>query len=382
MEFVGIICEYNPFHRGHAAQLRRIGERFPDAVKISLMSGSFVQRGEAAVMPKYSRAEAAIRAGADLVFELPYPWNCARAEIFAQAGVSVLSMLGVQILCFGSETGDEAELLETAKRLESQEFRQAFAAAREEEKHGETSSVRLGQKIYEELFGKGFPTRPNDILGVEYCRAILRLGADMKPVSYPRAADYTASGARALIMEGKNESLSSVLPPETLREMTGDEARAAAAFSPILLTVLRLADPEELERISGIPEGFAARMCAKARTVTDTDALVRALVSKRETAAQVRRLLIACALKAGAERAEVMPAYAQLLGASGRGRKALRALQKTSLLPILTKPADYVGLPPAAAEQFRFNLRAETLTAAAWGIPSGDLVRKKPYMGE
>lgn len=382
MKTVGIICEYNPFHLGHAEQIRRIRERMPDAAIVSLMSGSFVQRGEAAILAKYLRAETAVRAGADLVFELPYPWNCARAEIFASAGVSVLSGLGIGTLCFGSESGDTEKIVLTASRLESDQFRVLLEKAKAEAKHEGVSAVRLTQSVYEEAFGEWFPTEPNDILGVEYCRAIERLGSPMIPVTYPRISFYTASEARRAILSGEHGRLSALVPRETIRGLIGTSPIRPEALSPVVLALLRLSDAEERERVCGLPSGFAQRMKNALKEAGSLEELTSLLVSKLETRAQVRRLLLSCALGTEKERTAVMPAYALLLGASARGREVLHGMKKTSLLPILTKPADYVGLPVPACDQFLCNLRAEEMIASAVGIPSAELIRKSPYMGE
>ena len=120
---LGVVCEYNPFHRGHLYQLeesrRAAGE---DSVLICAMSGDFVQRGEAAVYSKFARAEAAVACGADLVVELPLPWCLSSAEGFARGGVGLLGALGVERLCFGSETGETEPLEELARLVTEPEF--------------------------------------------------------------------------------------------------------------------------------------------------------------------------------------------------------------------------------------------------------------------
>ena len=172
MKTAGIICEYNPFHAGHAWQIaeirRTLGE---DTAVVCAMSGNFVQRGDFAILRKHVRAEAAVRGGADLVLELPTPWATASAECFARGGVEVLSGTGVvDTLCFGSECAKIEKLLRLAQFLTSDDFANAlrteldkgisFAAARElaaEKMQGDDAEILRG---------------PNDILGVEYCKAL------------------------------------------------------------------------------------------------------------------------------------------------------------------------------------------------------------------
>ena len=115
---IGIVCEYNPFHNGHARHITRaLQEIGPDEGVVCVMSGDFVQRGEPAVYSKFARAEAACRGGADLVIELPLPWCLSSAEGFARGAVGLLGALGAEHLAFGSETGEVAELESLARAL-------------------------------------------------------------------------------------------------------------------------------------------------------------------------------------------------------------------------------------------------------------------------
>jgi predicted nucleotidyltransferase len=130
MKNVAIVSEYNPFHRGHAYQIKRIREEFgADTRIIAIMGGHITQRGEPAVADKYLRARAAVDAGISLVLELPFPFCAASADVFARAAVSIAdSLSGIDILSFGSECGDLQPLLNAARRMESIEFKDAFAS--------------------------------------------------------------------------------------------------------------------------------------------------------------------------------------------------------------------------------------------------------------
>ena len=195
MRTAGIICEYNPFHRGHAWQISALRARLGgETAVVCAMSGDFVQRGDFAVMRAHARAEAAVRGGADLVLELPLPWAVSSAEGFAVGGVAVLAGTGVvDTLVFGSECGDAEMLRRAADCLLSPEFAAAlrvrlgegtsFAAARES-----TARALIGA-------GADVLTQPNDILGVEYCKAIARQCAAMEPLALPRRAVGHDGGA-------------------------------------------------------------------------------------------------------------------------------------------------------------------------------------------
>ena len=178
MKTAGIIAEYNPFHTGHEYQINYIKEKLRTDYIVIAMSGDFVQRGTPALFSKYVRAEMALRSGADLVLELPVSISSASAELFARGGVQLLDGLGVtDILCFGSECGDTDALMELAKILaeEPEAFQDAL---RRNLKDGMTfpkarsmalSAVFPEAEKYQQLLSS-----PNNILGIEYCKAILR----------------------------------------------------------------------------------------------------------------------------------------------------------------------------------------------------------------
>ena len=196
MNVTGIIAEYNPFHMGHLHQIKYIKEKLQSDYIVIAMSGDFVQRGAPGLLPKHIRAEMALRCGADLVLELPVQFSSASAEFFAHGGVSLLNGLGiVDQICFGSEEGDTEGMLLAAKILnqepaEYQELLQAylkkgmsFPAARSKALNGYLSLLpgSTQQTVSPELLSS-----PNNILGIEYCRAILSLNSHIKPVTLKR----------------------------------------------------------------------------------------------------------------------------------------------------------------------------------------------------
>ena len=128
MKAVGIICEYNPFHSGHKRQIDTLRDMGYDCI-VCVMSGNFTQRGELAMFDKYTRAKTAVLGGADLVFELPFPYSSLSAEGFATAGVHILSSLGIRNISFGSECADKQLLCTAADVISSQGFIQAYTVA-------------------------------------------------------------------------------------------------------------------------------------------------------------------------------------------------------------------------------------------------------------
>ena len=192
MEIVGIICEYNPLHLGHAGQIRRIRQTLGgDTAVVCLMSGSFVQRGAPAVYPKSVRAAAALQAGADLVLELPVTYALSSAEGFAMGGVEILSRLCTR-LCFGAECGSEDALMSLARGLLSPGFPSALRTFLDQ---GLSFPAARQQALHALGLDAGLLSSPNNILGVEYCKAILTLGCAMSPLVIHRPGDYHAQTA-------------------------------------------------------------------------------------------------------------------------------------------------------------------------------------------
>ena len=206
MKTAGIIAEYNPFHKGHEYQIRYTKEKLKADYVIVAMSGDYVQRGTPALISKHTRAEMALRCGADLVLEMPVSISTASAEAFAMGGVSLLDGLGVvDMLCFGSESGEISALKELAEILveEPEEYKKLLKSFLSE---GLTFPAARSQALTEyfknprNFSGDDFDgvltpllnevtqilNTPNNILGIEYCKALLRLNSRICPVTIRR----------------------------------------------------------------------------------------------------------------------------------------------------------------------------------------------------
>uniref|UniRef100_UPI0025FFD348 nucleotidyltransferase family protein n=1 Tax=uncultured Oscillibacter sp. TaxID=876091 RepID=UPI0025FFD348 len=196
MRVAGIITEYNPLHSGHVHLMEETRRRLgADTAVLCVMSGCFVQRGDFALVGKYARAEAAVRSGADLVVELGLPWAVSSAERFADGGVAALLATGlVTDLAFGSECGDAAPLWRLARALTGEDF--PHRLRRELEKGVSFAAAR--QRAAEGLVSRedaALLERPNNILGVEYCKSLLRRGGELRVLTVPRQGAAHDGGA-------------------------------------------------------------------------------------------------------------------------------------------------------------------------------------------
>lgn len=373
MRTAGIISEYNPFHRGHAWQLGELRRRLgAETAVVCAMSGSFVQRGDFAVMRTHARAEAAVRGGVDLVLELPLPWAIASAEGFAAGGVGVLAATGaVDTLVFGSECGDTETLKAVAAALESESFaaylRQglqegvSFAAAREA-----AARKLLGEKA-------AVLAQPNDILGVEYCKAIARQAAALMPLALPRrgvghddggAAEGFASASRIRELLINGACADEFLTPESAaicaRECAAGRAPVTMANAErAILARLRAMREEDFAPFDGGGEGLYHRFYDAVQRETSIEDILAAAKSKRYAYARLRRLLLAVYLGITPEDTPQRVPYLRVLACNARGREVLKTMKTTAAAPILTKSAQVRRLDADAQRLFALTARAE-----------------------
>ena len=371
MKTIAVICEYDPVHRGHWQQIDILRRTFgTDATIISLMSGDVVQRGRLSLYPKHVRAEAALACGSDLVLELPAPYACASAEAFARGAVEILNRLGnIDILCFGSETGDLASLAKAAAVMASPAYLEALRKAPEEESH-----MRNAEAVFHALAGEGFPTRPNDILGVEYLTALSACQSAITPFTYRREAGYSASEARRILTAGGDAS--ALLPEEASAIFTKATLTPTAIYDAIALHILRSTLTAILEACYAMNGGVAGLLKHRAEEATSVEELIAHCTSRKFSAARLRRAILASVLSYTPEQVYATPRFTRLLGANDKGRTYLAKVRKTASLPIVNKPADGLTLGGEAGQQFEASLRADKLMTLVRGEPSSICLRR------
>lgn len=373
MVIAGIVAEYNPFHNGHdlhiAATREKLGE---DTGIVCCMSGDFVQRGEPAQWSKFARAEAAVRCGVDLVFELPVQWALSSAEGFARGSVGLLDSLGVvDYLSFGSECGSVEPLEHIAEALldpvVNAEIRAGCGT-------GESYAV-VRQRVLEGRLGQegALVALPNNILAVEYIKAIYDLGSRIKPLTVLRTGaqhDRTSEGnirsaseIRTMTSVGKNVSAYMPRAAYAVIERERAQGRGPVLMGELegaLLSRLRMLDKAGFAALPDAGEGLENRLLAAVEEPT-LDGVLAAAKSKRYALARLRRMcMCACTgVKAGMN--EGTPPYARLLAASARGREILRRIEGRSRIPVVTKSAMGRKLPYDARVCFELNAEAHDL---------------------
>lgn len=384
MKHVGIICEYNPFHGGHMHLLRAV--RGADTV-VCLMSGNFTQRGEAAVLPPLTRAAMAVAAGADLVLELPFPFASSSARYFATAGVRALGALGVDTIAFGSECADLMRLKELAAAAPDGDYRKKMPHGAQKTGDAAAYFAALGAEI-----------SSNDILGVEYLRAISREAPDMGAFVLQReGAAYReeelqqkgypcAAALRAALGEGVD--ITSFLPPEvqglydTAQKTYGIAQTARLGTAMLALLRANGMRKEGLAEIAECSGGLLGRLVKAAHVATDYETLCRSAATKRYTDGRIRRVLLY--LLAGVRQSDLVahPTYLRLLAANARGRAFLNETARRRIVPVITKQADIAGLGAFAVRQRELAAISDGLYSICTGgsLSPHALQTAKPYL--
>ena len=383
MRTAGIIIEYDPLHTGHVYMLEQVRARLgADTAVIGVMSGDFTQRGEFAVAGKYARAKAAVESGMDLVLELPLPWAAAGAERFADGGVQALAGTGVVThLAFGSEHGDAAPLREIAACLESE----AYRAVLKERLAGGESFAACRQAAVAALLGEekaALLEKPNNILGVEYCKALLRHKSGIQPITVPRRGSAhngellegqhpSASAIRALLKEGQRERGVSLMASAMRRSYLAEEAAGRAPVfaencERAVLARLRAMTPVDFAALDESKEGLGNRLYEASREPASVAEILERAKTKRYPYARLRRMVLWAYL--GMEpRAlpEELP-YLRPLAANETGRGLLGKMRKSASVPVVMKQKQIRELGEAADALLRLETRAADLYALAY----------------
>lgn len=334
MKNIGIICEYNPFHNGHAKQIRTVHAQ--DGTCVCLMSGNYVQRGEPAVMDKWTRAKAALLCGADLVLELPVTYALRSAEGFAAGGVEIFDRMGcVDGLSFGSELVDINLIMSTAEALDSPEF---SGHLREALAKGFSFPVARQQALGALGLETAALEAPNSILAVEYCKALRRRNSTIVPMLLHRDGDYHGGSdpaAPAASFLRVQADWTGFVPPEALQVFSGAVRHTAAAGERAWLARLRGMEEAEFACLPFGSEGLWRKVMTACRTQPTIDAIVQAAKSKRYTYTRLMRMLL-CAYLGISEEMLMKPApYVRVLAAKPHGQRVLRQAKRMGNLLLL-----------------------------------------------
>ena len=389
MSVLGIVSEYNPFHNGHKYHMEQSKELCGADSVVCVMSGNFIQRGEPAIVDKWARTEMALVSGADLVLELPVVYAMSSAEFFAYGAVKILDSTGItDFICFGSEAGsiDELQLIADILNAEPDKYKSSlkdflagglsFPAARENALASYLEAVGHSSDNLSEMIRSS-----NNILAIEYIKAIRKIDSRIKPQTIKRIANtynsdmlegtissatairkhilsleemkkqYTSDTPEAPDLQVLTDSLAGALPAQSFdilqREFKAGRGPVFSAdFENTLLSAFRRMSSEEIAGLPYIAEGLENRVKSAAGNSGSLDELIENISTRRYTRTRIQRCLFS--ILTGLKNKEFMefnlyggPQYIRVLGFNSKGRQLLSKINRYASLPVIVKAADF-----------------------------------------
>lgn len=349
MRVTAVICEYNPFHNGHALHLREARAGTGADIVVCLMSGNFVQRGAPAIFDKWARTKAALRCGADVVLELPSLYAASSAEYFALGAIATLNACGcVDFLSFGCET-DAPEKLTSLARERAQNKAAILTEVRRKMKAGVSYPKAAGERM-----------SSNDLLGLEYLSALMTSKSTISPYPVKRfgtashndpavhSSVTSATSLRTCLQDGNFGKIPEGTMPPAAHEIFEAEMKAGRgpvlpeAFETFIFGKLRTMTQEALRRLPFISEGLEYKLKKEAQACTSLAELKKACVSLRYTESRISRILTALMTGVTAEELaekKEEPPYIKILGFNQAGTGFLKLLKGNAGIPYFTQTA-------------------------------------------
>ena len=370
MKISSAICEYNPFHNGHAKHLEYIKSEIKPDYTIVFLSGNFTQRGETAVNDKYTRAIWAIKAGADAVIELPTVFATSTAEIFASGAVKLINSLPFdKSICFGTESDNLSGLKELAT-LSLNETPKMKEIIKSELDKGEPllkARIKAIKSVANENVDLTYLNSPNNILGLEYVKAIIKNNYDIDIKTLVRKGagylDYeikeelsSALSIRNAINSGNKSLIKNQVPPFVYNDLPDN---LPLLDKEILYSIL-VSDLSDISQTLECAEGLENRIKSLAKNCVSVDELLTKLKTKRYTDARIRRILLASTLKIKGDFAREClnePLYLKIL-AINKNKPEILSVLSNSNYPIITRKTDALNLTGTAKKCFEKDILA------------------------
>lgn len=404
MKTVAIVSEYNPFHKGHKYQLDQIKKDFgDDTCIVSIMSGNYVQRGDLAILDKFSRARIAVEEGVSLVLENPFPYCMQSAELFASSAIRIMSRaVKPDAISFGCECSDASVLRKMSENLISDEFSALLSENLSDKNAKNLGFPQIYELTYKTLYNDETAVRilkePNNVLALEYIKSIMREKADIGIHAVKRAGamhdedfspenDFSSSSAiRSLILKNDIETAISLLPYASQKICAeayenGVLPTNITRLSNAILAFLRINSPEDYKKTFDSEGGLAHRLHKYSMQAKDLNELITLVSTKRYTTARIRRALLNLFFGITSSDVKNLPAYTQVLAMDKKGCEKLKEMKGNTEIEILTKSADYVFLSENAKRQAEISNTADAVYSLAKPIPmSGDeFLRTSPF---
>lgn len=369
MKAIGIIAEYNPFHNGHLYHLNKIKETYKDYKIVLVMNGNFTERGDVSIIDKWKKTEIALKAGIDLVVELPFPFSTQSADYFSYGAITLLENLGVEKVVFGSESDNIENLTLIAKtEINNPEFDKLVKIY---SKFGNNYPTSLSLAL-QDLTEKKIDT-PNDLLGISYIKTILKYNYKIEPITIKRNNNYhnqelneTNSSATAIREALKNKKdVFGYVPDYVLPYLTN------LHFLDDYFDILKykIITSKNLEIYQTVDTGFDKLLKKNIRNVKTIDELIKSVKSKRYTYNKINRMLIHILCNFTKEKANNFKdiSYIRILGFNDNGRLYLNSIKKESPIKIISKITKNMD------EMLEYELE----TTEIYDIPNNENLYKK-----
>ena len=356
----GIVCEYNPFHKGHLYQIEKAKSMGADKI-VCVMSGNFVQRGECAFFDKHIRAKAAVMSGADVVIDLPTPWAMASAETFARGSIGLLQSFGIDALSFGCENDDEILLRACADKLKDE---QTGLLIKKYTADGLSYPETVSKAITESLGDKAgqILSSPNNTLAIEYIRQLsdnIRL-LPVKRQGASHDSDTAKGGIASASMIRKlklNDDSLSFVPADLVPLYKEADNYDISHCERAVLSALRLMSKDEFSLFVSDTNGLDMRIYDSLQKADSLESLYAMAKSKNYTHSRVRREVLNLWLKIKRYYSEGIPPYIKILAVSEKGLSLLSSAKNNSALPIITKHSEAKKLTGKALEIYEAECR-------------------------
>lgn len=376
MQVTAVIAEYNPFHNGHKYHIEETLKKTDNSCIMAIMSGNFVQRGEPALLDKRERAKIALMNGADLVVELPVPWATASAERFARGAVYIAHQAGiVDNLSFGCEDDDIVVLQQIARIANDKVYSREIKDYYDEHM---CSYPEARAAVISKILGKDcseIMMKPNNILAIEYLKALMSFKSDIKPVGIQRSATghdsalisgniTSAMNIRNLVRT--NKDYTGFVPKNSLEVF--NENIEKGTFPSLYLNLetavlahLRKMQPSDFIGTPDVAEGIEHRIIEAVKTSVSLNEIFDKVKTKRYTHARIRRIILSSFLGITTEDVVSLPPYIRVLGLNDNGRMMLREMKNKYFVPVIMKYGDLKYLDDSAKRVFAIESTATDL---------------------
>lgn len=377
LKIAGIVCEFNPLHFGHEYIIKKAKNL---GTVVCIMSGNYVQRGETAIIDKWSRAELALKSGANLVLELASPYSMSGAEHFASASIFALSTLGFPgYVVFGSECGDDKLLTETASLLLKSDFEIEMTKALEK---SSVSYAKTREEVIKKLYGAQYAEvlrSPNNILAVEYIKASTKQGSALTPYTVTRKGSAhdtvscsnikSAQEIRSMILS--DENIKPYLPDTTYnviqQQKLSGKISQISALETAILCKLRTMNSEDFSKIPDVSEGLEYKIVNSIKTAGSLETLYKDIKSKRYTHARIRRILLNAFLDI-TNAIPYFPKYIRVLGMDKAGEEIIKTARPE--VPLCIRAKDIDTAPVMVKNLFQQESIRDDIYGLSQSIPS------------